>query len=366
MLIDKEKLWYKAARTIAKATQMPTVITPTVLELLQTLLTEQQAEFILMFKKPTLSIDQIKEKTKLDETSLTEMLNGLMHDGIIVGVPSRRTGIMVYRLMPLWPGIFEYQFLRGTSTELDKRKARIFEKLFEEMSEATQNNYDKVVPQFKNFPAIDRTIPVETQVATGTEGVMPYEKVKEYLQEYDDIAVANCYCRQERELVNDPCKIHAPKENCFFFDKSAKFVIEHGFGRIVSKEEALIIFQEAEEYGLVHKVFHVHLDTSKGIEAICNCCKCCCGPLQMYYNGAFPLHTISSYIAKVSDEICIGCGTCVEKCPMETIALVDTKAVVHEEKCIGCGVCAHHCPEEAISLLRTGPRDVFINPVKIE
>ena len=72
------------------------------------------------------------------------------------------------------------------------------------------------------------------------------------------------------------------------------------------------------------------------------------------------------YEEMVNDEDCIGCGTCVEKCPMHTIDLEDGLAVVREENCIGCGVCAHHCPEGAIHLKKVGPRHVFIPPKKIE
>jgi len=363
---DKDKLWYRAARAISKASQMPVNITDTVLDLLKLLLTEEQAKFLLIFKKPTLNIDEIKEATDLDEKALNEMLDGLMKGGIIVGAASKRTGIMVYRLMPFWPGIFEYQFLRGTYGEKDKQKAELFEKLFEETQQAIQKNYDSMMKQFEHFPAIDRTIPVEKHIDPGSEGVMPYEELKKYIENYDDIAVANCYCRHEKELLNDPCKLNAPKDNCFFFDKSAKFVIEHEFGKPISKEDALEVFRKAEDHGLVHKVFHVHLDTNRGIEAICNCCKCCCGPLQMYYRGAAPFHTVTSYLAKLDEEKCIGCGTCVKMCPMETIELNDAIAQINEEKCIGCGVCAHHCTEEAIYLERTGPRDVFILPPRIE
>ncbi len=365
MAINTEKLWYRTARTIAKASQMPVPITDTVIELLKVLMTEEQAQFIQIFKKPSLNIDQIKKATDLDDSALDQVLNELMNQGILVGVPSRTTGIMVYRLMPMWPGIFEYQFLRGTSTEKDKRKAHLFEQLFKEMRDGTQENYDNIVGHFKQFPAIDRTIPVETLIEPGSEGVMPYEEVTKFLENYEDIAVAHCYCRQEKELVGDKCKLNAPKENCFFFDKSAQFIINQNYGRRINKEEALKIFKEAEDYGLVHKVFHLNLDPNKGIEAICNCCSCCCGPLQMYHTGAFPLHTISSYLAKVNEDKCVGCGTCVQMCPVKIIILEDTVAKINKDKCIGCGVCAHHCPEEAISLNRTGPRDVYIPPPKI-
>jgi heterodisulfide reductase subunit A-like polyferredoxin len=88
--------------------------------------------------------------------------------------------------------------------------------------------------------------------------------------------------------------------------------------------------------------------------------------INMYYRGAAPIHTMSSYLAQVDEDLCIGCGTCVEKCPMETIDLDNSIAHVNEDKCIGCGVCAHLCPEDAINLERIGPRHVFIPPKKLE
>ena len=55
----------------------------------------------------------------------------------------------------------------------------------------TQKNYDSIMEQFMYFPAIDRTIPVEKHVDPGIEGIMPYEEVKKFLENYGDIAVAN-------------------------------------------------------------------------------------------------------------------------------------------------------------------------------
>jgi len=54
--------------------------------------------------------------------------------------------------------------------------------------------------------------------------------------------------------------------------------------------------------------------------------------------------------AKVDEEKCTGCETCVAECPSEAIKMVDEKAVVDEETCIDCGVCVDACPEEAISM----------------
>ncbi|MFX1392893.1 MAG: 4Fe-4S binding protein [Promethearchaeota archaeon] len=362
-----EKLWYKVARTIVKAGAFPFPITDTLIEFIQTVITEEQAKFLLVYKKPSLNLEQIKAKIDMNEEAIIKMLNELMDNGIVIGAPSRRTGVMVYRLMGPYPGIFEYSLMKGITDDKHKRLAELADRLFDELGTQSQKNYESISKLYKQVPAVDRTIPVEKEVETGTEIIIPYEEIEKYIEEYgkeeNNIAVAHCYCRHEHDLLNDPCKLGAPKLNCFLFDKSANFVIEHGFASPITKEEALKIFREAEDYGLVHKVFHVHSDPKQGIEAICNCCKCCCGIFQMYLRGVTPFHTISSYISRISLDKCIGCGTCVEKCPLEAIDLYDSVAIVNEESCIGCGICAHHCPEEAIHLERIGPRDVYI-PLK--
>ncbi len=56
-------------------------------------------------------------------------------------------------------------------------------------------------------------------------------------------------------------------------------------------------------------------------------------------------------ITQISNTLCIGCGTCVEICPSETLSLVNGKAEVTGSESMQCGQCAAICPVEAISLL---------------
>jgi NAD-dependent dihydropyrimidine dehydrogenase PreA subunit len=53
---------------------------------------------------------------------------------------------------------------------------------------------------------------------------------------------------------------------------------------------------------------------------------------------------------KINKETCIGCGACIDTCPVEALVMKDDKAWCDEEKCIDCGACVDSCPVEAISM----------------
>ncbi|MHA1602112.1 MAG: DUF362 domain-containing protein [Promethearchaeota archaeon] len=59
-------------------------------------------------------------------------------------------------------------------------------------------------------------------------------------------------------------------------------------------------------------------------------------------------HSVRPFLA--DPELCTGCGTCVNVCPVGAITLVNEKSTIDSSMCIGCGECIAHCPEEALSL----------------
>ena len=50
----------------------------------------------------------------------------------------------------------------------------------------------------------------------------------------------------------------------------------------------------------------------------------------------------------IDKEKCIGCGICVDECPVDTIFIRDEKAEIDMESCIRCGKCHEVCPEDAV------------------
>lgn len=53
---------------------------------------------------------------------------------------------------------------------------------------------------------------------------------------------------------------------------------------------------------------------------------------------------------KADPELCTGCGTCVDQCPVEALAMNDDMPEVDPEVCIACFCCQEICPEKAIAL----------------
>ncbi|MFX0099623.1 MAG: indolepyruvate ferredoxin oxidoreductase subunit alpha [Candidatus Hodarchaeota archaeon] len=363
---ESVKIWKKFANRVVHASAIPFPLSDTLIDLLKVLATEEEAKFLHIFRKPSMNLEEIKEKSKLDEKEIMDMLSVLTHKGVIIESKSRRTGITVYTLMGPFPGMFEYSLMRGETGEREKKLVKLFEKIFVEFCSGMQQNYDNVIPKLKEYPPIARVIPVEEEIEVPKEVILSSEQVSKLIDQHETISLSKCYCRHEKDLIGDRCKRTNDRENCLQMGKVAEFCIKEGFSKPVSKDEAKKIMKRAEEKGLVHKVFHTKANVDKDIEAVCSCCPCCCGIFRLYYMGGMPLHTYSAFIAKINEEECSGCETCVDMCPMEAIEMKDYKATINENKCIGCGVCAHFCNSENILMERTGPRDVFVPPPKVE
>ncbi len=373
----------KAAQTIIAAGPMPFPLTDTFMEILTHYFQdEKELEFVKAFKlKKSMTMEQLQKKLKdWTEEEIDAMAKKIAKKGFIFNQPSS-SGLMIYRLMPIvMIGAFEYEFMKeqpksGPALDRVKKVAELYEKLMGELADAVQKNYETFTATLEKQPPFDRTVPLRKaedgtsieidQVVGAEEQVLPAQTVEDIINKYDDIAVGNCFCRQYRETLGETFDIGIDSEVCFTFGKSARHVIEQGFARRVTKEEALEIMKRVEDAGLVHKAFHNKNDIMKEENSICNCHPAYCDAFRLWREGAFPILSSAFYLSEVDPEKCIGCGTCEEKCPTQAIAVNDDgKAEVNAERCIGCGVCAHFCPENAISL-KSEQRTVYVPPPRL-
>jgi formate hydrogenlyase subunit 6/NADH:ubiquinone oxidoreductase subunit I len=94
------------------------------------------------------------------------------------------------------------------------------------------------------------------------------------------------------------------------------------------------------------------------ITNICCCCGCCCGVLRTIKRHPRPDSIISSpFRVSIKNEACQGCGTCLNRCPMDALRLDEGKVASHDGRCIGCGLCVSTCPSHSLSLVRKPPRE---------
>lgn len=384
--LDLDKLYKKAAQTIGKQGIVPFPASDTAKQILKLVLEDDVDALNLIWafrRKSSQTMEQLLKSTKRlgwDEEKIDAVARSLAKKGLIFNQPSS-SGLMIYRLLPFMViGLMEYQFMGELEgTEEEAKLARLFEDLIYEVRDSVQAAYDRFMPLFKTAPPTDRTIPtyttesggaikivpVEESIEVPEESVLPSQKIEEIIEKFDDIAVGHCFCRQRRGMLGEPCNYEVPAESCFTFGKSARHTIAQGFARPVSKEEALRLMRECEEAGLVHKAFHPGSKEDRPETSICNCCKDCCDTFALWRDGALPMINSTYYLSLIDQDACVGCGTCVERCPMEAIELNDEgKAERDEASCFGCGVCARFCPENAIAL-QEGFRKVFILPPRL-
>jgi Pyruvate/2-oxoacid:ferredoxin oxidoreductase delta subunit len=248
---------------------------------------------------------------------------------------------MLYIATRFMIGILEFQFLPGGTSARDKKIAR----LIHDYKRACDKAQSKV-PQKAPYPGI-RVITVGKTINPGNP-VHTYDQVQSYIDKYDDIAVATCYCRHEADLLDED--LHGiPKEVCMSLGPGSQFTVDRLNGRKISREEAREIIDRTEELGLVH----MSNNTSDDIGFICNCdrfhCEAIKSALRMEKPGQW---FTSGFQPQFDADTCTGCEECVNRCPATALAMGgDDLPEVDLDRCFGCAACATGCPTESITMI---------------
>jgi len=325
---------------------MPSIKCKEFFAMVEELFTPEEAELATKLPLSPIPAETFAKEIGGDPKEVESLLENMANKGLVF--TQERSGVRFYNLMALVLGIVEVQFMGGEVSDRTRKIAH----LFEDYGNALRKLAAAAPTPTPTGTAVSppsRVVTVEKEIPGGTE-VQPYDKVSEFIAKYDSISVSTCYCRHQGELLGRPCD--KPKDVCISFGHWSKYVAERGFGRLVSKEEALQILDRAEKAGLVH----LTNNDTEHTEFICNCCVCHCPILGSIKNAAVPsMVATSSFIASLEEGDCSGCGDCVELCQMDALTMEDDIAALDAERCIGCGVCVSVCPTGALRLeLREG------------
>ena len=310
------------------------------LRLLKHLFTPEEAEITMLLKfgwdRDLETIDTIHERVKdkkIPKEKLEQKLDNLVKKGLIMF--EREGDLKYYGNALLMVGIFEFQV-----NKLDKFPKEFIKDFHDYFDEAWLREVFKVkAAQLRVIP-VEKSIDIERSISN-------YDDIRKLIENSQGpYMVTNCICRQVKDIMKKPCEATSRREVCLGFDFGAKLYIEQGWGREITKEEAINILKQNQEDGLV-----IQPDNAQELCFICSCCNCCCEGLSRVSKFPNPGElTISNFFAEVNPELCTGCETCIEICPMEAIIMKDDISKIIQKRCIGCGNCVAKCPSSAIEL----------------
>jgi Fe-S-cluster-containing hydrogenase component 2 len=282
----------------------------------------------------------IVDRCNLPESTVADALQSLSARDLLY---TRKTqaGNAGYALLQVGYGIPQTFFWGGQQDERARRMAKLVLKYFDVPT--TRKVYGPVPTKTYKYT------PAGLSIDLAMQGVMPNEQMGPIVQAATKIAVAHCPCRMSANILGRTDCRHS-LEVCIKYDELAEFVISKGLAREISKDETHQILTDCEKEGLVHMV-----DNAQGqIKHTCNCCGHYCWNVGIIRRRKIPRDVLMAvyFIRQTDLADCIGCGACVDICPVDAVKMVNEIPEVDHNWCIGCGVCAVACPAGVISIKR--------------
>ncbi|MFW9820413.1 MAG: 4Fe-4S dicluster domain-containing protein [Candidatus Thorarchaeota archaeon] len=317
------------------------------IKILKLLFTPEEASIAIHLSALPEPLDKIhkrvtKKGISISKERLEEILINLNEKGAIQGggsIYDKKHNRRRYRLAQWAIGIFEYQLGRLTKEFAEIAKDYSLDVFYKEF-------HNKKVPNQM------RTIPIEKSFSPDYS-VSTYDNIRDIIMDkVDKIAIINCVCREQHEILEEPCALSDIRRCCVMFNSAAERRIKDGLGIEVSKEEIFEILKKYQKAGFV-----LQPENNQNPSFMCVCCGCCCGVLQMAKQFPKPAEYYSSnFYAQSDPTLCNGCETCVKRCQMDAIIMNDKKSVVNLDRCIGCGNCVPTCGMKAMKLYKKGKK----------
>ena len=254
------------------------------IRVLKHLFTPKEAEIAIKLKWSYETVDDIHKNIEpnISTGELEKTLDTMVSKGLI---NFKREGEnKYYAIIPLVVGIYEYQ--------VDK----LTKEFIEDFEQYKDNEFALEIISTKNLQV--RIIPLE-QSLTPENQVASYDEIRKIIEntEEDSIGLANCICRQSKDLQGQPCSKTSQRELCLYFGNTGHLFLDQGWARPITKDEALEHLRNAEKDGLV-----LQSGNTKDPEFICSCCNCCCISLSKAKDIPRPAQFLASNYYAVVDK----------------------------------------------------------------
>ncbi len=330
----------------------------TLYKILSILFNEKEAELVSQLPIKPFTINTASRIWKLNKANTEKVLDELAGRAILLD--SEHNGIKKYILPPPMAGFFEFSIMR-TRQDIDQK---LLSELFYQYLNVEEDFVKDLFLDSETM--LGRTL-VQEEVLSNDNlvSILDYEKASHIIKTSSHIGISMCYCRHKMKHLGKAC--NAPMDICMTFNNVAKFLIRKNYARRVEVSECMELLHKAYEYNLVQCGENVR----NNVSFICNCCSCCCEFLVTAKRFGIP-HPVqtTSFIPKIDEDKCTGCGKCVKTCPIEAIEWVANndginskpkKVKINEEICLGCGLCVRACSGKSITLVRR--KEQIITPV---
>jgi len=326
--------------------------------ILELLFSEREASLVAQLPIRPFTAARAAMIWRMSEARAREVLDELAGRAILLDY--EHDGVRRWVLPPPMAGFFEFSMMRLRGDVDQKLLAELFYQYITVEDDFVRELFTVGETQLGRAFVNERALPEELSLH-----VLDHERASSVIRSAEVMGVSLCYCRHKAAHLGRACD--APLDICMTFGRVADSLIRHGFARRVDAPEGLDLLAAARARRLVQ--FGENVREEVGF--ICNCCGCCCEAMiaARRFGMLHPVHT-TNFLPVFDAETCRGCGTCVNACPVEAVALVSAneahrprarRARLDENLCLGCAVCVDACPRGAISL-RARPTRV-ITPV---
>ena len=270
--------------------------------------TDEQADMLCKLKMRTpYTLEAAVAATGIPAEKLEPMLDEVSYTGLLEYNWENPQHAKQWVLPMLVPGSAEFLNMRWSQLE----EHPVFAKFFEQASKGPLSKATPMVPPGGAGIGM-HVIPVERAIEHENQSIS-IEHIKHWLDKYDGkYAASACSCRMSRQRMGQGCGDDF-NDWCIAVGDMADYVVETNRGRYITREEALEIFERAEENGFVHQI--TNIDGEHKIFAICNCNVNVCYALRTSQLFNTPNLSRSAYVAHVDAKSCVACGRCVEVCP---------------------------------------------------